>query len=168
MNQIVIKYNECNSISNAHLFGLCDAPAPSKEPAYIDEKNGETWIAIVDNEPKFEVVFTAIDNCIEFKRNDDKPSKRCDGVLSFNETIIFVELKDRSAKNNEWVKDGEKQLRVSLANFENLDLFSHFKIKKAYISNNQHPKFKSSQINRMEKFLDDTGFILRIENRIIL
>lgn len=168
MNQGILKYNDCNSTSNTKLFGICDAPAPNKDPAYIDEQNGETWVAVVVNEPKFDVTFTAIDNCIEFKRIDNKSSKRCDGVLSFEETVIFVELKDRSAKNNEWVKDGEKQLRVSIQNFYNSNLLEGFNIKKAYIANNQHPKFKSSQIGRMEKFLDETGFILRIENRIML
>lgn len=168
MSSLKSKYKQCSSSSNANKFGLCDAPSPNNQPAYIDEQNGENWIAIIDNEPKFEVIFTAIDNCIDFKTADNKPSKRCDGVLSFNETIIFVELKDRSAKNNEWVKDGEKQLRTSIVNFEKSDSLDLFKIKKAYIANNQHPKFKSSQINRMQKFADETGFILRIENRIIL
>jgi hypothetical protein len=40
--------------------------------------------------------------------------------------------------------------------------------KKAYIANSQRPKFKQTQAQRMNKFLKDTGYVLRIENRIIL
>ena len=40
--------------------------------------------------------------------------------------------------------------------------------KKAYIANSEKPKFRESQKRRMDEFLTDTGYVLRIENRIIL
>ncbi len=89
-------------------------------------------------------------------------------MLSYNDTVILVELKQRGALGPNWVKDAEQQLRVTIDHFEKTEAAESFENKKAYIANSEHPKFKESQIERMEKFAEDTGYILRIENRIIL
>jgi hypothetical protein len=159
---------KCQSSSKRNLFGLCDDPPPSNRPAYIDKTDGSKWIAIVDNEPKFQVNFTAIDHCIEILKPDGNPEKRCDGVLTYNSTISFVELKVRDALGNALVKDAEEQLRATISHFEKQQESLNFTTKKAYIANSEHPKFKVSQARRMDQFLSDTGYILRIENRIIL
>lgn len=54
------------------------------------------------NEEKFSVTFTAIDHCIETLRADGSMDKRCDGVLTYGTTVIFVELKERGGKGNGW------------------------------------------------------------------
>ena len=41
-----------------------------------------------------------------------------------------------------------------------------YKSKKEYIANNKKPNFQSSQITRMDKFKDETGFRLIIQNTI--
>lgn len=158
----------CQSHSNKKLFGLCDDAPPAINHAYIDEADGKKWIAVVENEYTQELTFTAIDNCIEIKRPDGKMAKRCDGVLTYNSNIIFVELKQRGARGNQWVKDGEQQLRTTISYFEQTDAAEDYSSKKAYIANSEHPKFKSSQALRMDKFLTDTGYVLRVENRIRL
>ncbi|HAK76660.1 MAG TPA: hypothetical protein DCR35_10135 [Runella sp.] len=158
----------CQTQSNRKIFGLCDDPSPNKNPAYIDELDGSKWIAVVENEEKYPTTFTAIDNCTEIKSADDKMAKRCDGVLMYNSTVIFVELKQRGAKGNAWVEDAIPQLKSTIESFEKTELSENYNQKKAYISNSEHPKFKTSQIERMEKFYIDTGYILRIEARIKL
>ncbi|TAD92835.1 MAG: hypothetical protein EAY75_01660 [Bacteroidetes bacterium] len=158
----------CQTFSDRKLFGLCDDPPPASNPAYIDENEGAKWIAIVVNEDRYYVTFTAIDNCITIKRPDGKSAKRCDGVLTYNSAVTLVELKQRGAIGNEWVKDAEKQLRATIGYFELGANAEDFNKKKAYIANSEHPKFKESQTRRMEQFFDDTGYVLRIENRIIL
>lgn len=162
----------CQTHSSEKLFGLCDDPPPANNPAYIDETNGAKWIAVVVNEdnnkPKYNVDFIAIDNCITILRPDGKPAKRCDGMLTFDNTVIFVELKQRGARGNSWVEDAEKQLKSTIDYFEREDEANDFNQKKAYIANSEHPKFKESQAMRMDKFLSDTGYVLRIENRIVL
>lgn len=168
MSAVTFDVEACQSKSEHKLFGICDQPAPNNDPAYIDELNGQDWIAVVDNEARNLVTFTAIDNCIPLVREDGKQDKQCDGVLTFDDTIIFVELKDRKPKGNKWVLDGEIQLRRTIVQFEQIEQAELYVSKKAYIANNQHPKFKSSQIRRMEQFLNDTGYVLRIENRIVL
>ncbi len=158
----------CQTQSERKIFGLCDEPSPSIKPAYIDEEDGSKWIAVVENEDKISTTFTAIDNCIEIRGADGRMEKRCDGMLKFNSTVIFVELKQRGAQGNAWVEDAERQLKNSIFHFEKSDQAENFNQKKAYISNSEHPKFKASQKGRMEKFYLETSYILRIEARIKL
>ncbi len=165
---IDFQITNCQTQSDKKIFGLCDDPPPAKNPAYIDEVDGAKWIAVVENEDRYSVIFTAIDNCIDIKSKDGNMGKRCDGMLMYNSTVIFVELKERGAKGNAWVTDAEPQLKNVISHFEKTPLSENFNQKKAYISNSEHPKFKSSQSERMERFFTETGYILRIEARIRL
>lgn len=165
---IDLSVSTCQTLSKEKLFGLCDDPAPANNPAYIDETNGAKWIAVVENEEKFSVTFTAIDHCIETLRADGSMDKRCDGVLTYGTTVIFVELKERGGKGNGWVLDAEKQLKSSISYFDSSFDAEGINTKKAYIANKEHPKFKDSQTRRMDQFFTETGYVLRIVNRIIL
>jgi len=165
---VEFKITKCQTKSDKKIFGLCDDPAPAKNPAYIDETDGFKWIAVVENEERYSTVFMAIDHCIEIKGADGKMEKRCDGMLTYDSSVILVELKQRGTKGNAWVEDAESQLKNTITHFEKTELSKNYNQKKAYISNSEHPKFKASQIGRMEKFFSDTGYILRIEARIKL
>ena len=161
--------SQCQSVSNKKRFGLCDEQ-DNKEPAYIDENNENNWIVEVENKEQKEVHFVAIDNCIEIRRDDDvtKMEKRCDGMLWYETSIVFVELKDRVSKKNTnaWVKAGEIQLKRTIKYFEETEQSNKFTEKRAYIANKAHPIFKESQLQRMKSFKQETGYTLRIENRI--
>jgi len=159
---------KCKYTTEKKLFGLCDDPPPPPKQAYIDEENGEKWIAVVVNDDRQRVTFTAIDNCIEIKSKNGRMAKRCDGVLTVGSTVAFVELKVRDEKGNKWVKDAEKQLRSTISCFEKTEEAEDYKIKKAYIANKERPRFKESQKERMNQFLIETGYVLRVENRINL
>ena len=159
---------KCQETSNKKICGLCDNPPPSNTIAYLDETDGTKWIAVVHNENREDVTFTAIDKCIFILRENGKDAKRCDGMLTYNDVVIFVELKQKSPLGNDWVKQGEEQLRETINYFEKEIIAQSFTTKKAYIANSEHPKFKTSQARRMEQFLEDTGYVLRIENRIKL
>ena len=158
----------CQTNSDKKLFGLCDDPSPARKPAYIDETDGAKWIAVVENDERYDVMFTAIDNCVEIRRADGTMDKRCDGILTYGANVIFVELKKREAWGNAWVRDAELQLRNTIDHFEKTEYAKGFSQKKAYIANSEHPKFKESQTNRMDRFFTDTGYILIIKNRITL
>ena len=88
--------SQCQSVSNKKLFGLCDEQ-DNEEPAYLDERNGDKWIAVVENEELKEVHFIAIDNCIDIWRDKEKKEmdNRCDGMLWYDKAVVFVELKER-------------------------------------------------------------------------
>ena len=161
--------NQCQQVSSEKIFGLCDDKEDNK-PAYLDEENGAKWIAVVENEELKEIHFIAIDNCIDIWRDEVRKEmdNRCDGMLWYEATIVFVELKDRESKKdkNAWVEEGEKQLRRTIEYFEKTEQSGKFTEKRAYIANKAHPKFKGSQLVRMKRFQEETGYTLRIENRI--
>jgi hypothetical protein len=156
----------CQSQTNQPKFGLCDDPPPSKDPAYININDSRKWIAIVENNQEINVIFTAIDNCIQIFRSDGKMDNRCDGMLTYNNNIIFVELKERKYTNSVWIDDGEKQLRKIISVFINNHDLQIFKSKKAYIANSKKPQFQYSHKERMQKFRNDTGFTLIIQKTI--
>lgn len=161
--------SQCQSVSNKKRFGLCDEQ-DNKEPAYLDEQNEDKWIAVVENEELKEVHFIAIDYCIDIWRDKEKKEmdNRCDGMLWYDKAVIFVELKERVSKKNTnaWVKAGEKQLKRTIEYFEKTEQSNNFREKRAYIANKAHPTFKESQLQRMKSFKQETGYTLRIENRI--
>lgn len=157
---------EHKQISDKKRFGICDTPPPPANKAYIDEANGQNWIAVVDNLYQDSVSFIPVDNCIEIKRPDGTMDNRCDGFLYYDATVIFVELKQRNDKGSKWIKEADNQLRVTIGHFEKVSQAKDFSIKKAYIANSDSPRFRASQAIRMDNFLTDTGYSLRIENRI--
>ena len=116
--------------------------------------------------PQVKVNFVPVDHCIELRRADGSMDNRCDGCLFYRDTIIFVELKQRKGKGNQWIKDGEQQLRSTIGYFEQQEEARNFPIKKAYIANSEKPLFRTGQAVRMERFFSETNYILRIENRI--
>jgi hypothetical protein len=152
--------------SNKTRFGLCDDGPPLHEPAYLDETDGTKWIAVVDNYYTCKVLFVALDNSIILRRPDGKPDRCSDGLLSFNSTIIFVEL--TTARNEGWKKDKDDQLRITIRHFENTKEADNYEIKKAYIANSSYPKDNKKNMIRMNKFFKDTKYVLRIENRIVI
>ncbi len=86
----------CKFTSTKRKFGLCDESAS----AYIDEEarnKNDKWIAEIRNPNEIQVDFYAIDNCIEIKKANGDMESRCDGMLYYNKTLIFVELKNREA-----------------------------------------------------------------------
>jgi hypothetical protein len=111
------------------------------------------------------VIFTAIDNCIKIEESD---GKRCDGMLTYEDCIIFVELKERKGKTRNWVKDGDEQLRNTICIFTDNYNISNYRSKRAYIANNKRPNFQESQTERMQRFRNETGFILMIQNTITI
>ena len=165
-----VNFNEkkCQTSSDNKIFGLRDDPPPANKPAYIDEANGGDWIAVVENENQHQATFTAIDNCVEILRRDGKMQKRCDGMLTHNSTVIFVELKDRDAHGNAWVEAAIPQLKSSIECFEDTLMADNYKTKLAYVSNKQSPRFKTTQQGRMDAFFDETSYVLRIQRRITL
>ena len=152
--------------SGKKLFGLCDDVPPPHKPAFLDEVDGRKWIAVVNNNYDYDVLFIALDNSITLRKPDGKPDRCSDGLLSYNSTVIFVELTTRTDKD--WKKDKDDQLRVTISHFEDTREADNYKIKKAYIANSSHPKGNTGNMIRMDNFFKDTKYVLRIENRIAI
>jgi hypothetical protein len=156
----------CEDITRDKRFGICDDNPHQR--AYININDGSKWMAVVQNENRKEVIFTALDHCIEMRRANGKMESRCEGVITCDDTIIFVEVKERIGDARTWVKEADKQLRNSISLIESRINLDKFPIKKASITNRLQRGSKQKHSVRMRKFLEDTGYVLRVDNRIII
>lgn len=159
----------CQTKINKSKFGLCDKSSPSVEPSYIETNTcneKEKWIAIVENENEIEITFTAIDNCIKINREDGRMDSRCDGMVIYQNHIIFVELKERSYRNSVWIEKGKQQLKNIIYLFLANNNIANYQSKKAYIANRKKPVYQFSHKEIMQQFRNETGFILLIQNII--
>lgn len=159
----------CKHSSIRSTFGICDdvVNGNTSLPAYLDESNGENWIATIVNHSRESIDFYAIDNCVTFPlKPDGSSSKRCDGLLTCDETIAFLELKSRNEQGVNWIKDSEEQLRSAIFYFERESVSESFTDKRAYAVNNMRPQSRVSQAIRMERFLEETGYLLFIKARV--
>lgn len=154
--------------SEKELFGLCDDTTNEnhKKPAYLDEGDKEKWIAEVHNRRCFYVDFYALDCCLTWNLPNGECAKVCDGMLSYNnnQNIIFVELKDRNPKNQQWKIKAEKQLKSTIQCFRDNHDVSKISIK-AYTCNKQ-ALFDVGEEEYLEKFKDDTDVTLRVFREI--
>ena len=151
-------------------FGICDdvdVTGNTSQVAYLDERNGANWIAIIDNSRNECISFYPVDNCVTFPAEaNGNLAKRCDGVLTCDDTIAFVELKSRKEDGNKWIKEAELQLRSTIRHFEKEKIAQSFQNKRAYAVNNKKPQARTGQATRMERFFDETGYQLFIQARI--
>ncbi len=157
-------FANCTTKSSNKRFGLCDEPAPNTNPAYIDEDNPQNWIGIVNNPTEKNVQFNAIDNCIDIRREDGSQDSKCDGVLSYERNLIFIELKERN--NKKWFNKGRKQLSATIKRFKEEYNVSEFDSIKAFVCNNLRPNVHRGQFSNIEKFKEETGYILQGKREI--
>lgn len=157
---------KCQETTSVELFGLCDDPPPSQDPAYInyDTASKPGWIAEVHNKIPMEVTFTAIDNCIDVKRTDGTDESRSEGYLTYSDTIIFVELKNRISKG--WLAKGRDQLIMTISLYNENHGLAAFVHKRAHVANAQRPFFESNFQSVIEEMKTRNGFILDVQTKI--
>jgi len=154
----------CQDETDLGLFGICDDKPHQR--AYIDNSDGQKWTAVISNKFNRKIVFTALDNSIEFNKANGKSESRCEGILTYEETIIFIEIKERTGDAKTWARKADTQLRNSISIVlakVDLDIFTN---KKAYICNRHQKNLNESHAVRTKKFQNETGFILRVDKRI--
>jgi hypothetical protein len=157
---------KCQTTTSEIEFGICDDPPPSNKPAYISTTDSERWIATARNSNGEALVSTAIDRCIEIKRDNGELESRCDAMIICGNKIIFVELKEGNSKG--WLAKGEEQLKTIIDIFGETHSLDSYGSKIAYVANKFKPDLESSQKTRIQKFKDQTGFTLRITNKIVV
>ncbi len=156
--------NLCKTNSNIKKFGICDDPPPSENPAYIDENDNSKWISIVNNPTNKEVQFYAIDNCVSVLRADGSKESRCDGMLNYDENIIFVELKMRGSSG--WLLKARNQLTITINKFQEDNNLADYNSVEAYACNSLKPLSNQGNSNQIQKFKDDTGLIMYAQQEI--
>lgn len=151
------------------LFGLCDDTTKADEPAYVstDLESEDTWIARIDNKPCYEVVFKPVDNCIPIFKGDGNKQSRCDGMLFYESTIIFVELKERKDSGTKWAFKGSEQVKQTIKDFRD----SHNTTGKtllAYVANRIQPNAQQAHFSIIKNFTKAMGIVLRVKGTIEL
>lgn len=149
-------------ICDIKLFGLCDDQNGSK--AYTNLNDPTKWIAIVKNNKKLDIVFTAIDKCI-IKDNELKGRGRCDGMLTSLEHIYFIELKNQQSN---WIEDAISQLESSIEFFISNHDIQKYKHKKAFACNKNHRRFQEIDNERNLKFFRKYGVRIDLQAEIIV
>jgi hypothetical protein len=162
----------CCHTTRAQEFGLCDDNV-YKTTAYLDTTNKNKWVAIIKNPNAYLVDFQAIDwcECVKIFEPNGDMAKRCDAMLIYENTLIFVELKQRDAPNSKWIPQGCEQLISAIKHFKiHHPMPPDFSIKqKAYLVNSLKPNFPSNQMHTTQKFYNDSGgIILAIQQKIDL
>jgi len=129
---------DCETITSAVKFGICDGE--NTYPAFLNfDALVEKWIAEVENEEEIEVIFTAIDNCIDILDENGETQSRCDAMMRYAENLIFIELKE---VRTDWIKGGIGQLKETILYFKANQRVDAYSKKRAFLANRKHPRFK--------------------------
>ncbi len=156
--------NSCKTNSNKIEFGLCDDPPPASNPAYIDEDDKSKWIGVVKNNSNKVVDFIAIDACIDIRKPDGNLESRCDGLLTFDNDLIFVELKFR--EGGQWLKKGREQLTITVNNFKaNYNILDYDNVC-GNVCNSLRPLSHSGHAANIQQFYDETELVLKSDKEI--
>lgn len=146
-------------------FGICDNQDGTK--AYTSVSNSTNWIATVINKTQIEVSFTAIDNCIiVLKEGTQDKESSCDGMLTFNNNVYLVELKNQRTRG--WLPDAIDQLKNSIKLLKANNNLEEIRCKKAYACNRKYPNFQVMEVERKRKFFDETGFRIDAQAEIVI
>ncbi len=130
------------------LFGICDDATQRYEPAYVSTglEAQASWIARVDNSAGYEVIFKPVDNCIPIFKGNGKKQSRCDGILLYASTIVFVELKEQVDPGKKWAFEGSEQVKQTIKDFRD----SHDTTGKmlfAYVANRIQPNAQQAHFS---------------------
>ncbi len=157
----------CQSKTKEKKFGLFDAE--DKTPAIIKVDDEASWNATVVNNEAKEVHFTAIDNCIDIFRENGEMENRCDCMLRYDTTLLFVELKN---KRDSWQAEGLGQIEATIKRMkdENNDWYSSFTKRKAIVANSKHqsPCFQTVNLEQREYFMRNYKARIQFEAEIII
>lgn len=153
----------CQETTTDVLFGLCDDQNGAK--AYIDIVDQTKWVVTVENNSSISVTFTAIDNCIQITRPNGDMDNRCDGMLTYIDNIIFVELKNQTKG---WITEAIAQLETTINHFISNHNLDHFRYKRAFASNKRHPHFHVIDSELKQRFFHQYRVRVNIQAKIVI
>ena len=158
---------DCRYTTNEMKFGLYDAEdSSSVRIKLIDE---DIWNATVLNSTGKNILVTAIDNCVDIFRQNGEMDSRCDCMLTYDTTILFIELKH---KRNSWQSEGLAQIEnvVKILIAEIPDYYNNFKKRKAIVANRRHqfPAFQESNPEQRQLFWSKYKMRIQFESEIIV
>lgn len=157
----------CQESTNATRFGLYDAEDAT--PAKIKFNDEQSWNATVINDEPKDIIFTAIDNCIEIYRDSGDMDSRCDVMMRYDDNLLFVELKN---KRDSWKSEGLSQIEATIKRMieEDEQFYYSFKKRKAIVANAKHqfPCFQEYDSEQREYFKSKYKIRVQFEAEIII
>ncbi len=145
-------------------FGLCDDQNTTR--AYVDTATPENWVATVENPSQQAVTFTAIDKCV-IQDCDELGRGRCDGMLTTEDLLYLVELKDQKTH---WQPHAIEQLEstIQFLREHHANDLARFRTKKAFACNRRHPAFVPIESDLMLRFRREYGFRIDIQATVLV
>ena len=154
---------ECQSGPfDQELFGLCDDQNATR--AYVDTATPEKWVATVENPARRPVTFTAIDKCV-IQDGDEPDRGRCDGMLTTEDLLYLVELKDQ---RSDWQMHAIKQLESTILFLRDHHDLTRFRTKKAFACNKRHKPFAHIDNELMLRFHRNYGFRIDVQATVLI
>lgn len=154
---------ECQSGPfNQVKFGLCDDQNATR--AYVDTTDHSKWVATVENPSQRAVTFTAVDKCVI--QDCDVPGRgRCDGMLTADDLLYLVELKDQKAN---WQPHAIEQLESTIQFLHAHHDLRPFRHKKAFACNKRHKTFATIDHELKRRFFQVYGFRIDIQATVLV
>lgn len=143
-------------------FGLCDDQ--NGTPAYVDTTNLDKWIATIKNPARRPVTFTAIDKCV-IQDADESERGRCDGMLTAEDLLYLVELKDQ---RTHWMPQAIEQLESTIQFLREHHDLTRFRHKKAFACNKRHKAFATIDNELQRRFFQDHGFRIDVQATVLV
>lgn len=143
-------------------FGLCDDQ--NTTPAYVDTSNPAQWVATVENPSQRPVTFTAIDKCV-FRDSDEADRGRCDGMLTTEDMLYLVELKDQ---RTHWQPHAIAQLESTIHFLRDHHDLTRFRTKKAFACNRKHRAFATIDNELQRRFFRNYGFRIDVQATVLV
>jgi hypothetical protein len=158
---------DCQKITSEKKFGLYDAE--DKSPAKIKLTDEPTWNATVLNDGVKQILYTAIDNCIDVIRENGDMDSRCDCMLAYDSTLLLVELKN---KRDSWQAEGLAQIEnIALRMVAEIPHYYYgFNKRRAIVANrkNQFPSFYDSNVEQRQYFISKYKMRIQFDAEIII
>lgn len=158
---------DCQNTTSEQKFGLYDAE--DLTPVKIKLTEEELWNATVLNSTSKNILVTAIDNCIDIFRQNGEMDNRCDCMLTYETSILFIELKN---KRDSWQSEGLAQIEnvVKIMIAEIPDFYNGFTKRKAIVANRKHqfPAFQESNIEQRQYFSSKYKMRIQFEAEIVV
>ena len=158
---------DCQNTTSEIRFGLYDAE--DTKPVQIKLTDEDVWNATVLNDNRKNILVTAIDNCIDVFRQNGEMDNRCDCMLTYDTTILFVELKN---KRDSWQSEGLAQIEniVKIMIAENPDFYKEFTKRRAIVANRRHqfPAFQAPNPEQRQLFWSEYKMRIQFEVEIII
>lgn len=169
-------------------FGIADVGGGDGLPVKINAVNPDSATDfIVINNSNTEVTFKAIDWCVPIFRTgtydlDDEARvvaefssdnigvnliKRCEGFLSYNNSIVFIEIKNRHGGRG-WLKDAREKFEETILSFREHHQDRVVQIEKPILCNPSFPGPHQNETIQKKILKDKIGLEFTRQDKVII